>query len=91
MSFLKKLLGTTDVMAEARREAEKSEGAPPHGWNVTSPDVEQTDSEVILRMDAAGLDPSSLESSVDGDALVVKASRSLRSRSRSSARFDKKR
>jgi HSP20 family molecular chaperone IbpA len=73
VSFLKKLLGTTDAMAEARSEVERSEGAPPHGWNVTSPDVEQTDSEVILRMDAAGLDPSSLESSVDGDTLVVKA------------------
>ncbi len=60
-------------MAEARSEIDKSEGAQPHGWNITSPDVEQTDSEVILRMDAKGLDPSSLESSVDGDALVVKA------------------
>ena len=73
VGLLKKLLGTTDAMAEARSEAEKSEDSPPHGWNVTSPNVEQTDSEVILRMDAAGLDPSSLESSVDGDALVVKA------------------
>ena len=48
-------------------------GLAPHGWNVTSPDVEQTDSEVILRMDAPGLDPASVESSVDGDALVLKA------------------
>jgi hypothetical protein len=68
VSFLKKLLGTTDAMAEARSEVAKSEHAPPAGWNVTSPEVEQTDSEVILRMD-----PSSLESSVDGDALVLKA------------------
>jgi len=63
-------------MADARSEVSKSEGgagAPPHGWNVTSPDVEQTDSEVILRMDAPGLDASSLESSVDGDTLVLKA------------------
>jgi HSP20 family molecular chaperone IbpA len=73
VSFLKKLLGTTDAMAEARSEVAKSEHAPPAGWNVTSPEVEQTDSEVILRMDAPGLDPSSLESSVDGDALVLKA------------------
>ena len=73
MSFLKKLLGTTDAMAEARSEVEKSEGSPPHGWNVTAPEVEQTDNEVILRMDAPGLDPASLESSVDGDALVLKA------------------
>src|SRR5882762_8260057 len=60
-------------MAEARSEVAKSEHAPPAGWNVTSPEVEQTDSEVILRMAAPGLDPSSLESSVDGDALVLKA------------------
>jgi len=73
VSFLKKLLGTTDAMAEARSEISKSEGSAPHGWNVTSPQVEQTDSEVILRMDAPGLDSSSLESSVDGDALVLKA------------------
>ncbi len=73
VGLLKKLLGTTDAMAEARSEVEKSEGSPPHGWNVTAPEVEQTDSEVILRMDAPGLDASSLESSVDGDALVLKA------------------
>jgi HSP20 family molecular chaperone IbpA len=75
VSFLKKLLGTTDAMADARSEVNKSEGAgaPPHGWNVTSPEVEQTDSEVILRMDTPGLDASSLESSVDGDTLVLKA------------------
>jgi HSP20 family molecular chaperone IbpA len=72
VGLLKKLLGTTDAMAEARSEVERSEGSPPHGWNVTSPGVEQTDSEVILRMDAPG-NPASLESSVDGDALVLKA------------------
>jgi HSP20 family molecular chaperone IbpA len=73
MSFLKKLLGTTDAMAEARKSVSASDGSAPHGWNVTAPEVEQTDDEVILRMDAPGLDPSSLESSVDGDALVLKA------------------
>ena len=73
VSLLKKLLGTTDAMAEARSEVDKSEPSPPHGWNLTSPEVEQTDSEVILRMDAPGLDASSLENSVDGDALVLKA------------------
>src|SRR5437867_5053730 len=73
MSLLKKLLGTTDAMAEARKSVPASEGSAPHGWNVTSPEVEQTDSEVILRMDAPGLDPSSLESSIDGDTLVLKA------------------
>jgi HSP20 family molecular chaperone IbpA len=73
MSFLKKLLGTTDAMAEARKAVPAAGGSAPHGWNVTSPEVEQTDTEVILRMDASGLDASSLENSVDGDALVVKA------------------
>ena len=74
MGFLKKLLGETDAMAEARTAVDKTDGgSAPHGWNVTSPEVEQTDSEVILRMDAPGLDPSSLESSVDGDALILKA------------------
>jgi HSP20 family molecular chaperone IbpA len=73
VSFLKKVLGTTDAMAEARKAVPAAVGSAPHGWNVTSPEVEQTDSEVILRMDAPGLDPSSLESSVDGDALVLKA------------------
>lgn len=71
---MKKLLGTTDAMAEGREAVAKSEGLPPpHGWNLTAPEVEQTDSEVILRMDAPGLDPASLESAVDGDALVLKA------------------
>src|SRR2546430_17288359 len=60
-------------MAEARKEVPASETSAAHGWNLTSPDVEQTDNEVILRMAAPGLDPSSLESSVDGDALVLKA------------------
>jgi HSP20 family molecular chaperone IbpA len=77
VSFLKKLLGTTAAMADARSEVPKSEGAgaTPHGWNVASPDVEQTDSEVILRMGTPGLDASSVGSSVDGDTLVLKASR----------------
>ena len=75
MGFLKKLLGTTDAMAEARKEVSKSEGsasAPP-GWNVTSPEVEQTEDEVIVRMAAPGLDPSSLEHELHEDALVLKA------------------
>ena len=73
VGFLKKVLGTTDAMAEARKAVPASESSAPHGWNLTSPDVEQTDGDVILRMAAPGLDPSSLESSVDGDALVLKA------------------
>jgi HSP20 family molecular chaperone IbpA len=75
VGLLKKLLGNTDAMADARKRAVSEEGeeAAPAGWNVTSPDVEQTDDEVILRMAAPGLDASSFEHSVDDDALVLKA------------------
>ena len=73
MSFLKRLLGTTDAIEDARDRATEQGGSPPPGWNVTSPEVTQTDDEVIMRMAAPGLDPSSLESEVDGDALVLKA------------------
>jgi len=75
VSFLKRLFGSTDAVEDARARAGKEEGsaAAPAGWNVTSPEVTQTDDEVILKMDALGLDPASLESEVDGDALVLKA------------------
>jgi HSP20 family molecular chaperone IbpA len=73
VGFLKKLLGTTDAMAEARKEVSKSLGSAPPGWNMTSPEVEQTEDEVIVRMAAPGLDPSSLEHALHEDALVLKA------------------
>jgi len=73
VGLLKKLLGTTDAMAEARKEVSKSESSAPPGWNVTSPEVEQTEDEVIVRMAAPGLDPSSLEHALDEDAIVLKA------------------
>ena len=73
MSFLKRLLGTTDAIEDSRDRATEQGGSSPPGWNVTSPEVTQTDDEVIMRMAAPGLDPSSLESEVDGDALVLKA------------------
>jgi HSP20 family molecular chaperone IbpA len=78
VGFLKKLLGTTDAMEEARAEAEKESSAQvstsqqlPAGWN--SPEVTQTDDEVVLKMDAPGLDPDSVETETDGSAVVVKA------------------
>jgi HSP20 family molecular chaperone IbpA len=75
VGFLKRLLSSTDAVEDARARAGKEEGstAAPAGWNVTSPEVEQTDDEVILRMAAPGLDPSSLEHALEGESLVLKA------------------
>ena len=73
MSFLKRILGSTDAVEDARSRAVEQQGSEPAGWNVTPPEVTQTDDEVIVKMTAPGLDPSSLESEVDGDALVLKA------------------
>ena len=83
MSWLKKVLGTTDAVQDARARAgqEETPVAPPPageaghqlapGW--TSPEVTQTENEVVLKMNAPGLDPDSLETQVDGTALVLKA------------------
>ena len=73
MSFLRRLLGTTDAVADARDRAGEREASQPAGWNLTSPEVTQTDDQVTLKMAAPGLDPSTLETEVDGDALVLKA------------------
>ena len=73
MSFLKRLLGTTDAVQDARERAGEQQASQPAGWNLTSPEVTQTDDEVTLKMAAPGLDPSTLETEVDGDALVLKA------------------
>lgn len=73
MSFLKRLLGTTDAVEDARKRAGGQQASQPAGWNLTSPEVTQTDDHVTLRMAAPGLDPSTLETEVDGDALVLKA------------------
>jgi len=41
------------------------------GW--TSPEVTQTENEVVLKMNAPGLDADSLHTEVDGNALILKA------------------
>ena len=88
MSWLKRLVGSTDAVADARARAGQdeapvdatpaavSQGAKPvhqlvPGW--TSPEVTQTENEVILKMSAPGLDADSLQTEVDGSALVLKA------------------
>ena len=73
MGFLKRLLGTTDAVEDARERAGEQQVSQPAGWNLTSPEVTQTDDQVTLKMAAPGLDPSTLETEVDGDTLVLKA------------------
>jgi HSP20 family molecular chaperone IbpA len=73
VGFLKRLLGTTDAVEDARERAGDQEAAQPAGWNLTSPEVTQTEDGVTLKMAAPGLDPTTLETQVDGDALVLKA------------------
>jgi HSP20 family molecular chaperone IbpA len=73
VGFLKRLVGTTDAVEDARERAGEQEVSQPAGWNLTSPEVTQTDNEVTLKMSAPGLDPSTLETEVDGEALILKA------------------
>jgi HSP20 family molecular chaperone IbpA len=79
VSFLKRLFGETDAVEDARRRAgaevtevraEGYEGPP--GWG--KPEITQTDDEFVLTLNAPGLDPQSVRSEVDGDALVLNAS-----------------
>lgn len=79
MSFLKRLFGTTDALDDARaragdepvaRAAQPSAHAAP---GFSAPEVTQTDDEVVLKMNAPGLDPESVQTEVEGSALVVKA------------------
>ena len=81
MGWLKRLFGSTDAMKDARERAEKAAvtaaadapqaGRQPPGW--TTPEVTQTDDEVVLRMDAPGLDPETVHTDVDGSALILQA------------------
>ena len=73
MGFLKRLLGTTDAVEDACERAGEQQASQPAGWNLTSPEVTQTEDQVTLTMAAPGLDPSTLEAEVDGDTLVLKA------------------
>jgi HSP20 family molecular chaperone IbpA len=69
VSFLKRLIGTTDALDDARARAGDEPAAPGFG----APEVTQTDDEVVLKMNAPGLDPESVQTEVEGSAILVKA------------------
>ena len=79
MSFLKRLLGTTDALDDARARAGDdpvAQAAPPDTHAATgfsAPEVTQTADEVVLKMNAPGLDAESVQTEVEGSAIVVKA------------------
>jgi HSP20 family molecular chaperone IbpA len=69
VGFLKRLFGSTDAKVI---EVHSTSLETPMGWD--APDVTQTGDEVVLTMHAPGLDPETVQSEVDGSALVVRAS-----------------
>ena len=83
MSFLKRLLGTTDALDDARARAGDepvAQVAQPDAQpdahaasGFSAPEVTQTADEVVLKMNAPGLDPESVQTEVEGSAIVVKA------------------
>ena len=79
MSLLRRLFGTTDALDDARARAGDepvAQAAPPAAHaapGFTAPEVTQTDNEVVLKMNAPGLDPETVQTEVEGAALVVKA------------------
>ena len=79
MSFLRRLLGTTDALDDARARAgndpvaQAAQPAAPATSGFGVPEVTQTDDEVVLKMNAPGLDPESVQTEVEGSAILVKA------------------
>ena len=79
MSFLKRLLGTTDALDDARARAgnepvaQAAPTAAPATPSFGVPAVTQTKEEVVLKMNAPGLDPESVQTEVEGEAIIVKA------------------
>jgi HSP20 family molecular chaperone IbpA len=71
VGLLKRLFGSSDAVEDARERAAEHQDAPA-GWNLTSPEIEQTDDEVILRMAAPGLHASSLQHFLHEDTIVLK-------------------
>ena len=78
MSLLRRLFGTTDALDDARARAGDEPvaqvaqpDAPTPGFS--APEVTQTADEVVLKMNAPGLDPESVQTAVEGSAIVVKA------------------
>jgi len=85
MSLLKRLLGTTDALDDARARAGDepvAQAAEPAAQpaataahtapGFSAPEVTQTADEVVLKMNAPGLDPESVQTEVEGSAIVVK-------------------
>lgn len=78
MGLLGRLFGTTNALEDARARAGDEPvaevaqpDAPTQGF--AAPEVTQTDDEVVLKMNAPGLDPESVQTEVEGSAIVVKA------------------
>jgi HSP20 family molecular chaperone IbpA len=78
VSLLGRLFGTTNALDDARARAGDEPVAqvaepdvPASGF--AAPEVTQTDDEVVLKMNAPGLDPESVQTEIQGSAIVVKA------------------
>jgi HSP20 family molecular chaperone IbpA len=83
VSLLRRLFGTTDALDDARARAGDEAGDEPVAQaaqpaahaapGFSAPEVTQTGDEIVLKMNAPGLDPESVQTEVEGSALVVKA------------------
>jgi len=77
--LLRRLFGTTDALDDARARAgdepvaQAAQPAAHAAPGFSAPEVTQTDDEVVLKMNAPGLDPETVQTEVEGAALVVKA------------------
>ena len=79
MRLLRRLFGTTNALDDARARAGDDpipQAADP-GAQVASSfgghEMTQTADEVVLKMNAPGLDPESVQTEVEGSAILVKA------------------
>jgi HSP20 family molecular chaperone IbpA len=80
VSLLRRLFGTTDALEDARSRAGDepvAQAAQPDASTpgFAAPEVTQTADEVVLKMNAPGLDPESVQTALEGSAIVVKARR----------------
>jgi HSP20 family molecular chaperone IbpA len=79
VSLLGRLFGTTNALDDARARAGDepvAQVAQPDSHaaaGFAAPEVTQTDDEVVLKMNAPGLDPESVQTEIEGSAIVVKA------------------
>jgi HSP20 family molecular chaperone IbpA len=77
--LLGRLFGTTNALDDARARAGDepvAQVAQPDGHaapGFTAPEVTQTADEVVLKMNAPGLDSETVQTEVEGSAIVVKA------------------